>query len=180
MYTAYILTDESKKRLMARFKPAFPKIAADHVTHRFGVEDFADMEWADRIEVIGVIDDKNGIQALLARVDGETHRPDGGRYHITWSYDPDRLIPPFLCGDDGPGPYEAKHSNALIRHWQDYNDSKVQVRMLDEAVVVTAMPAHIIQHSEDDRVLNILPKKPGSGYKPWGAKGKEGPPPPQQ
>ncbi len=77
-YTAYLLTDESKRRLMDRFKAAFPKVAADHITHRFCVEDFADMQWPEKIEVIGSIDDKNGIQALLVRIDGETRRPDGG------------------------------------------------------------------------------------------------------
>lgn len=178
-YTAYILTDESKRRLLARFRPAFPKVVADHITHRFGVEDFSDMEWPERIEVIGIIDDKNGIQALLARIDGETRRPDGKSFHITWSYAPDRIIPPFLRDDEGPVPYEAKHSNAVIKHWQDQNDSKVQVRMLDEPIAISAMPAHINQRTDDDRVLNILPKKPGTGYKPWGAKGGESPQPPQ-
>jgi hypothetical protein len=179
-YTAYLLTDESKRRLTARFKPAFPKVAADHITHRYGVEDFADMQWPEKIEVIGSIDDKNGIQALLVRIDGETRRPDGGTYHITWSYDPNRIIPPFIRDEEGPIPYEAKHSNAIIKHWEEHNkDGKLNVRMLDEPMVITAMPAHVEKRADGERVLNILPKKPGSGYKPWGAKNQNQPNAPQ-
>ena len=169
-YTAYLLTPESKRRLMARFHPAYPKIAADHVTHRFGVNDFSDLQWADKIEIIGMVDDKHGIQALLVRVDGETRRPDGGTYHITWSYDPNKIIPPFLRDEEGPAPYESKHSNGIIKHWQDQNDGKVSARLLDEPITITAMPAHIERKPYNERVLNILPKKPGTGYKPWGAK----------
>jgi hypothetical protein len=115
-------------------------------------------------------DDKNGLQALLVSVDGETVRPDGGIYHITWSLDPDRLIPPFMRGEDGAVPYEPKHSNAMIRHMTERDDGKVVRKMLDEPLPITAMPAHIAQAADGERIINILPKKPGTGYKPWGMK----------
>jgi hypothetical protein len=164
------MTDETRRRVLARFQPAYPAVKADHITHRFGVDDFEDLHWADRIEIIGLADDGHGIQALLVRVDGETERPDGGHYHITLSLDPNKLIPPFLRDDEGPIPYEAKHANPLIRHLLTRGDGQVQVKWLDEPFVITAMPALIKQKGDNDRVIDILPKKPGSGYKPWGAK----------
>jgi hypothetical protein len=173
-YTAYLLTDETKRRLMARFAPTYPSIKADHITHRYPTDDFADLHWADRIEVIGVADDKNGLQALLIRVDGETERPDGNPYHITWSLDPDRLVPPFMRDEDGAVPYESKHSNIMIKHMLDRNDGKVSCRWLDEPFAITAMPAHVERRGPGDRVINILPKKPGAGYAPWGSKSHPG------
>jgi len=38
-------------------------------------------------EIVGGVDDGQGLQALAVRIDGTTSRPDGGIYHITWSLD---------------------------------------------------------------------------------------------
>lgn len=161
-YTAYLLTDESRRRLMARFPPSYALVKADHITHRHPSPDFADLHWADRIEVIGVVDDKTGLQALLARIDGETDRPDGNYYHITWSLAPDRLLAPFLRGEDGPAPYEARHSNNVINYMRAHNDGKISCRWLEEPFVITAMPAHIEHKNDGERVINILPRKVGA------------------
>lgn len=173
-YTAYLLTNETRRRLLARFPTVYPTVKADHITHRHPAEDFADLRWAERIEVIGVADDKNGLQALLIRVDGETERPDGQAYHITWSLDTNRLLPPFLRDDEGAVPYEAKHSNNVIRHLLAHKDGKVTCKWLDDPFAITAMPAHIETNDAGDRVINILPQKPGAGYTPWGAKNQPG------
>lgn len=35
--------------------------------------------------MVGRADDDAGVEALVVAIDGETMRPDGGRFHITWS-----------------------------------------------------------------------------------------------
>ena len=41
-------------------------------------------------EVVGRIDDGQGVEALVVAVGGSTDRPDGSTYHITWSLGPGR------------------------------------------------------------------------------------------
>lgn len=51
-------------------------------------------------EIVGQADDGAGVQALVVRIGGATHRPDGAAYHLTWSLGPVR---------------EAKQSNDVLR-----------------------------------------------------------------
>lgn len=69
-------------RLLETFPPAYPQVVADHVTFE-GEQPPA----ARRCRVVGVADDGAGVQALVVEIDGTTERPDGSRYHITWSLD---------------------------------------------------------------------------------------------
>jgi hypothetical protein len=73
-------------------------VVAHHVTLKFG--DRAAVPPTDTAaEVVGHVDDGQGLEALVVRIAGSTDRPDGSTYHITWSLAPGR---------------EARESNAVI------------------------------------------------------------------
>ena len=84
--TGWKLDPEDRRRLLARFRPLFPDVVADHVTLSVGTAD-APLPTARAGEVVGEVDDGAGVQALVVRVGGTTDRPDGKSYHITWSLD---------------------------------------------------------------------------------------------
>ena len=81
---------DDRAELLARFAPKYARTDADHVTLRSRVA--ADSLLPD--ETVGVIvgrsDDGQGVEAMVVQVDGTTGRPDGGTYHITWSFEPGR------------------------------------------------------------------------------------------
>jgi hypothetical protein len=93
MYTAYVLTDESREYLLKKFPPKYSKVVAHHVTVEFGVPDDTESPEPAAVKVIGEADSGDGLQALVVSVNGSTLRPDGGTYHITWSLEPDRYKP---------------------------------------------------------------------------------------
>ncbi len=72
---------------------------ADHVTLA-RTEGSAAPPAPGSAEIVGQTSDGKGVQALVVRLDGTTHRPDGGTYHITWSLRPGR---------------RAKESNDVLR-----------------------------------------------------------------
>lgn len=91
MYTGYLLTDKSRNQLLAQFPPKYKKTVAHHVTEAFGTP--ADAEappMPDVIAVVGYIDSGDGVEGLLVAVNGKTERPDGSKYHCTWSLDEGR------------------------------------------------------------------------------------------
>ena len=75
--------------LLERFEPRYPNVVADHVTLARGARDTPLPEEVDA-EVVGRIDDGQGVEALVVAVGGSTDRPDGSTYHITWSLGPGR------------------------------------------------------------------------------------------
>ena len=75
--------------LLERFEPRYPNVVADHVTLARGVSRAPLPEEVDA-EVVGRIDDGQGVEALVVAVGGSTDRPDGSTYHITWSLGPGR------------------------------------------------------------------------------------------
>lgn len=105
MYTAYVLTDESRTALLERFPPKYSKVIAHHVTVEFGVPKDVDLPENAELKVVGEADSGDGLQALVVAVNGGYRREDGKIYHITWSLEPDS--------------YKPVDSNALI---EDYNN----------------------------------------------------------
>lgn len=101
MYTAYVITDESQKKLEEKFPPKYSKFIGHHVTVDFGVSKDAVIPEEANLKILGRRDSADGIEALVLSVNGETQRPDGGIYHITWSLEPDK--------------YSPKDSNALLK-----------------------------------------------------------------
>lgn len=85
------LEAEDRARLLLRFPPHYPDVVADHVTLRAGAEPSArpPPEIHDAV-LIGRADDGEGVEAMVVRLAGDTVRPEGGVFHITWSLDRSR------------------------------------------------------------------------------------------
>jgi hypothetical protein len=87
LYTGWALDPADRARLLERFPPAYPDVVADHVTFGRPVLPDAILPTATAGEVVGRVDDGEGVQALVVSIDGGTDRPDGSTYHLTWSLD---------------------------------------------------------------------------------------------
>lgn len=83
-YNGWRLTEQSKSILLDRFAPRFPDVIAHHVTLKRGNQ-FCPIAVTARI--VGYAVNDAGVEALVAEIDGQTERPDGKTYHITWSID---------------------------------------------------------------------------------------------
>ncbi len=93
-YTAFVLPEAERARLLGIYPTMFKNVVAHHVTDEFGVSgprvDFDEGQFF----VVGQVCE-DGVQALV--VDHyldcgliESYRSDGKRYHITWSLAPNR------------------------------------------------------------------------------------------
>ncbi len=102
MYTAYVLTEETRDRLTEKFPPTYSKFIGHHVTIDFGVPEDTEIPESADIQVPGKKDSGDGLEALVVAVNGETQRQDGSIYHITWSLEPDK--------------YSPKDSNVLLKN----------------------------------------------------------------
>lgn len=101
-YEAFILTSESRAALAQAFPPKFPLWIGYHITHSFGVPKQANVPYGEQthgwFEVIGyAVED--GLEALVVRVTTKERRPDGKRYHVTWSLDPCKGKKPVHSND---------------------------------------------------------------------------------
>ena len=78
--------DESERAsLLEQFPPIWPDIYAHHVT--CGLSDGARLSDVETGLIVGIVNDGNGVQALVIEINGTVHRPDGSLFHITWSLD---------------------------------------------------------------------------------------------
>ena len=99
--TGWKLANDRRAELLERFPASYPRVVADHVTFKSGDEP-RNAEIPDRVaraEIVGRADDGEGVEALVVAIDGDTGRPDGGTWHVTWSLGQGR---------------EAKESNDVI------------------------------------------------------------------
>lgn len=92
-YTAYVLDGGSRAALSERFPPKYEQFVGHHVTVQFGVSSDTEVPPPARLKVVGHIDSGDGLEALVVAVDGDTTRPDGKTYHITWSLTPGKYKP---------------------------------------------------------------------------------------
>lgn len=83
-YVGWKLDEQDRTRLLARFRPRYPRVVADHVTLAFD-PDKPTLPAEEAGEVVGEADDGAGVQALVVSIGGTTDRPDGSTYHLTWS-----------------------------------------------------------------------------------------------
>ena len=118
--TGWKLDPGERERLLARFKPLFPDVIADHATLRTGTDHKTPLPRETAGEIVGGTDDGSGAQALVVRIGGTTDRSDGSTYQITWSLDRAR----------GRRPVE---SNALL--------AQVDRQALPEPVPIRLRPA---------------------------------------
>lgn len=85
--TGWRLDEAERAELLARFKPLFPDVIADHVTLCMGAGKGTGQPVEQDGSIVGEIDDGAGLQALVVSIGGTTDRWDGSSYHITWSLD---------------------------------------------------------------------------------------------
>ena len=94
MYTAYVLTDESRVLLEKKYPPKYSKFIGHHVTVKFGVpKNAAEAPDEATVKVLGIEDNGDGLEALVVSVNGKSKRADGSMYHITWSLEPEKYAP---------------------------------------------------------------------------------------
>ena len=87
MPTGWKLDQAGRAMLLERYPPAYPRTLADHVTFKSG-DGARDAEIPDpvgRAEIVGRADDGEGVEAYVVAIDGDTGRPDGSTWHVTWS-----------------------------------------------------------------------------------------------
>jgi len=80
----WTLDQEERAELLERFPPRFAKAVAHHVTLATDAEQ-RDLPPDVRAAIVGRTDDGQGVEAMVVTIDGETDRPDGSTFHITWS-----------------------------------------------------------------------------------------------
>jgi hypothetical protein len=115
MYTAYLLSEKSRKTLYFLFPPKYPEFIGHHITEEFGVPEGTEPpEQPKLVEVVGYIDNGDGVEGFLVEVNGNTQRPSGGKYHITWSIDRDRG-------------YKPVHTNKYTGNAENIDPIKIEV-----------------------------------------------------
>lgn len=86
----WMLDPAQRKELLQQFPPKFTQVVADHVTLATRVSAGAELPCEQHGEIVGHIDDGEGVEALVVSIGGTTDRPDGSTYHLTWSLAPGR------------------------------------------------------------------------------------------
>lgn len=93
-YTAYLLLEECRQRLMHIFRPKFQKVIGHHVTHTYDVPAYADLpDVPEQAFIIGQEVDYHGLQVLIVQINDQIERPNGKLFHLTWSLNPNRFKP---------------------------------------------------------------------------------------
>ena len=102
------LDREQRSALLERFPARYPQTVADHVTLETEAEK-KDLPSQVEAAIVGITDDRRGVQAMVVTIDGSSDRPDGSTYHITWSLSPGR---------------RARESNDVLRDkgWDAFDD----------------------------------------------------------
>jgi hypothetical protein len=81
----WLLHPDDRDNLMAAFPPAYAEFIGHHVTLKAGVAADVPVPLETAGFVVGSADDGVGVQALVVEIGGNVRRPDGSKYHITWS-----------------------------------------------------------------------------------------------
>ena len=153
-YTAFLLSAALRRELRDKIPPAYPAVMADHITHRHGVEDFGDLFHPGKIEITGIADDGNGLQALIVKVDGKQYKPDGHPYHITWSLDPEKDTPPEYSSS---GKYRPVHANDLVNAILNDPGHGYCYTPINPPLEITATSALISPNGDGTNTIKPLP-----------------------
>ncbi len=115
----WTLDETERASLLTQYPPRFANLVAHHVTLATDAQD-RDLPQPARAAIVGRTDDEQGVEAMVVTIDGDTGRPDGSTFHITWSLAEGR---------------RARESNDVLkeRGWQE----------LDHPVPITLTPARI-------------------------------------
>ncbi|MDQ3074654.1 MAG: hypothetical protein M3Q88_03440 [Pseudomonadota bacterium] len=80
----WTLDEHDRAELLRQHRPRYATIVAHHVTLATDAE-HRDLPHPVRAAIIGHADDGQGVEAMVVTIDGDTARPDGSTFHITWS-----------------------------------------------------------------------------------------------
>lgn len=86
----WIITEDDLQILKTTYPPRYAPLVAPHCTLKLGVSRGSRLPPSRKGVIFGRIDNLDGVEVLLLRIDGETIRPDGAIFHITWSLGPGR------------------------------------------------------------------------------------------
>ena len=113
----WTLDQDERAELLKQYPPRFAKVVAHHVTLATDAED-RDLPAPVKAAIVGRTDDGHGLEAMVVTIDGDSARPDGSMFHITWSLGEGR---------------RARESNDVLRErgWQK----------LGQAIPITLTPA---------------------------------------
>lgn len=131
-YAAYVLTQDARADILARFPAKYPKVSAHHITHSYGAKAESIPPPPEKVTVVGYHDD-GASQVLVVEVDGRKHQgahADEGTprfYHITLSYDPAQGV-------------RAVSSNAMLEKSAREN-GEAALRNLTEPFEIEVTPA---------------------------------------
>jgi hypothetical protein len=116
-FTGWTLDPQQREKLLREIPPAYPDVVAHHVTLSARAAPTTAPPRPVQAEIVGAVDDGEGVQALVVEINGSSRRPDGGTYHITWSLDKRR------------GRRAVESNDAIARHpLTDVPRRKVEVR----------------------------------------------------
>jgi hypothetical protein len=87
MYTCYLLSEASRNMLLKMFPPKYPQVICHHVTIQYPATKETPLPSSpESIQVVGYLDDGEGLECFIVAVDGDTKRPSDGKvFHITHS-----------------------------------------------------------------------------------------------
>ena len=148
----YEIDKDSKAMLMEKFPPKYPVAKYDHITICMGGIDAQTPEPAEKIEVVGIADDGNGIETLIVNVNGCAIRKDGKAWHITASFNPSKNAPATFDVFAKPGkekekPYKPVTSNGFLTQVLDKDgqpkatdNPNWKVKMFDKPIQIQTHP----------------------------------------
>lgn len=84
-FIGWRVAPEDHRMLLRNFPPKYEPVKEPHCTLTLGTRSRVPLPHPAQGLIIARADDLVGVETLLLSVDGETLRPDGGTYHITWS-----------------------------------------------------------------------------------------------
>jgi hypothetical protein len=84
-FIGWKISPEDCSTLLAKFPPAYEPVATPHCTLALGTHSSAPLPPPAQGLIIARVDNLEGVEAFLVSIDGDTLRPDGGTFHITWS-----------------------------------------------------------------------------------------------
>lgn len=158
----YELSEKSRTELMEKFPPKYSKPYGDHITLDVGGTDEMVPASPKKVEVLGIADDGNGLEAMIVRVDGSLARPSDGKiFHCTWSLEPDKTASidlDILTPKDErkEKPYRPVHSNGLVSQLISPDGSMLTppnpnwtIKMFDEPITIQTHAT--VQYKEPEK-----------------------------
>jgi hypothetical protein len=108
-------------RLRLLFPPKYVPVPSPHCTLSLGLDQSSGLPGPTICEIYGKVDDFQGVEALLVSLNGNTVRPDGKIFHITWSLAKGR---------------KARESNDVIKLSRPKHlDARVEVNLIPAVIL---------------------------------------------